>query len=262
LLEWACEVYPSGIAVLVALLTYDGSGGGMWPCADTVARIVHRTERAVRRSLAKYVDAGILAAERRRFKTTKYRVASADVRAQRFAGHESPQSTDTRVHSRRTRVADEEIPEVVHEEVRPPEGAPPGLTQPAPADVKVEPDRRLPTGRLRRTKTEQDERCGRLIGYYRDQLLAVRETKAQVSTADAHELRRLLGDYCDDELRRAIDAYISDDWPRAVGWALVNLRKRIPGYLAKSASAVTVQPDLRRRISKMWEGQEGGEVKS
>jgi len=119
LLEAACAVYPGGVYVLTALLTFAGTSGAMWPSVETLAEIVHRSERAVRRALKRYVAAGLLVAEPQRFKPTRYSVAPPDAyvrRTQTSDGQPSPLPPDVGVHEGWTPASDKETKEETTEE--------------------------------------------------------------------------------------------------------------------------------------------------
>lgn len=76
LIGLACEAYPAGFAVLVALLTYACNGAGAWPSVSTLARLTCRKRDAVRRALAAYQRAGLIDRDVRPGRTSLYRLGS------------------------------------------------------------------------------------------------------------------------------------------------------------------------------------------
>ena len=140
---------------------------------------------------------------------------------------------------------EQEVPPSAGREA-PAQGSLPGV--PVEPKAKPKPTRARKPGKVKRAA---DPRLGPLLGYYRERLLSgPPQTKAHVSQADAHALGGLLAEYGDDDLRRALDGYAADPWPRAVGWALVNFPKRVPGYLAKAATAPAARAG--RNVNDDW----------
>lgn len=153
----ATRVAPSGVGILVELLTHLGPWGA-WPATSTIARDLGCSKRSVERALDRYVRAGLLTVERRSRRSSIYKLA------QRFSNR---QATDLSGSSDKTVASPCRSEPVDHRTPQTPASSSVAATEAAVAATEAAGRADAPPAPSRKsTNRLSSEHIERLLGWY------------------------------------------------------------------------------------------------